>query len=258
MSDQNADGDDTRWLVTNLAVVRERIARAAQSAGRNEHDVTLVAVTKTRPLELVQAAYLAGVRDFGENRPEEGRDKADRVQHWLATHAERGEPAQWHMIGHLQRRKADDVLAYFDIMHSLDSLALAQRLDRLAGPDRAPLPVLLECNVSGEPSKNGFRVAGWRDDNALRRDFFDVVAGLLALPHLRIGGLMTMAPIVEVAELARPVFAALRALRDSLADEFPVVGWQHLSMGMTDDFEVAIEEGATMVRVGRAIFDPSA
>lgn len=247
---------------TNLAHVRERIALAARRAGRDPAEVTLVAVTKTHPVAVVQEAFRAGLRHFGENRVEEGRSKIPAFGEWLAASTEVAQGATWHMIGHVQSRKAADVLAHFDVVHSVDSLKLAERLNRLAERDaaslagRLPMPILLECNVSGEASKYGFALSQWREDRDLRSAFFDIVRRITHLPHLRLQGLMTMAPIVPVPEQSRPVFLALRALRDALVEEFPDLEWRHLSMGMTDDFEVAIEEGATLVRIGRAIFGP--
>jgi pyridoxal phosphate enzyme (YggS family) len=261
-------------IPANLACVRERIEAAARRAGRDPAEVTLVAVTKTHPVETVRAAYQAGVRHFGENRVEEGQQKILAFDEWLAASSEASQRPTWHMIGHLQSRKAGDALAYFDVIHSVDSLKLARRLNRLAerdvadpvpvspGPrsgelrNRLPMPILLECNVSGEASKYGFALSQWQEDRQVRTAFFDVVRRIVDLPQLRLQGLMTMAPIVPEPEQVRPVFAALRTLRDALAEEFPAVEWRHLSMGMTDDFEVAIEEGATLVRVGRAIFGP--
>jgi pyridoxal phosphate enzyme (YggS family) len=238
-------------IAANLARVQARIQAAARRAGRDPAGVTLVAVTKTRPLDAMQAAYQAGVRNFGENRVEEGSLKIPALNDWAAA-----EPPIWHMIGHLQSRKAADALAHFDVVHSVDSLKLAERLSRLAeGADRTPLPILLECNVSGEASKYGFELSRWQASREIRLAFFDVVRNINRLPRLRLQGLMTMAPLVTEPEQARPVFAALRLLRDALAEELPDVEWRHLSMGMTDDFEVAVEEGATLVRVGRALFE---
>jgi len=238
-------------VLANLTRVQARIQAAARRAGRDPAAVTLVAVTKTRPLEAVQAAYRAGVRHFGENRVEEGSLKIPAFNAWLAA-----EPPTWHMIGHLQSRKAADALAHFDMVHSVDSLKLAGRLSRLAEEaGRAPLPILLECNVSGEASKYGFELSRWQASREIRLAFFDVVRDIGRLPCLHLQGLMTMAPLVAEPEQARPVFAALRLLRDALAEEVPAVEWRHLSMGMTDDFEVAVEEGATLVRIGRAIFE---
>ncbi len=238
-------------IAANLARVQARIQAAARRAGRDPAGVTLVAVTKTRSLDAIQAAYQTGARVFGENRVEEGSLKIPAFNTWAAA-----EPPTWHMIGHLQSRKAADALAYFDMVHSVDSLKLAERLSRLAeGAGRAPLPILLECNVSGEASKYGFELSRWQASREVRLAFFDGVRAISRLPRLQLQGLMTMAPVVAEPEQARPVFAALRLLRDALAEEAPGVEWRHLSMGMTDDFEVAVEEGATLVRVGRAIFE---
>jgi hypothetical protein len=157
------------------------------------------------------------------------------------------------MIGHLQRRKVRLALQLFGIIHSVDSLRLAQRIERIAAEGEKVVPVLLEVNVSGEASKYGFDMSHSRSEKD-RAVFFERVEQILALPHLKVRGLMTMAPIVSDPEQARPVFANLRTLRDTLSRRFPGADWHELSMGMTDDFEVAIEEGATMVRVGRAIF----
>ncbi|MBN1565457.1 MAG: YggS family pyridoxal phosphate-dependent enzyme, partial [Anaerolineae bacterium] len=175
-------------------------------------------------------------------------------------------PRQWHMIGHVQSRKARYVASGFSLLHSLDSIYLAERLSRfvmeqatesqnIADPN---LDVLLEINVSGEESKYGWNAAQWQNDPTVRRVLWDDVARLLDLPGLTMRGVMTMAPIVEQAEMARPVFVALRELRDALAHDFPAAEWGELSMGMTDDYPVAIEEGATLVRIGRAIFGPRA
>ncbi len=197
-------------------------------------------MTKTRTVSEIQAAYDAGVRHIGENRVEEAVPKRAQLDLPGAT---------WHMVGHLQSRKARDAVACFDILHSLDSVKLAQRLDRLAAEQGKVLPVLLEVNVSGEASKYGFPLA---DRKALEA----AAAVVGALPHLCVKGLMTVAFIAQDPERVRPVFARLRSLRDQFRARFPSSEWMHLSMGMTDDFEVAIEEGATMVRIGRAIFGP--
>jgi hypothetical protein len=241
-------------VAANLARVQARIDSAARRAGRQLAEVTLVAVTKTHPLAMVQAAYQAGIRHFGENRVEEGRAKIPAFQQWLSAQPAGSPAPTWHLIGHLQHRKVGDALAYFDLLHSVDSVRLAERISRLAGLERAPQPILLECNVTGEASKYGFGLSQWRTDRAERGAFIDAVRHISGLPGLHLQGLMTMAPVVAEAEQARPVFAGLRALRDALREEFPMIHWQHLSMGMTDDFEVAVEEGATLVRIGRAIF----
>lgn len=230
-------------LAENVAGVQARISAAALHAGRDPAEVTLVAVSKTQPPEHVSAAADCGLRLFGENRLEEALPKMQAL---------RGRPEiTWHMIGHIQSRKARaGALAGFGLVHSVDSLKLAQRLARAAEADGRRLDVLLECNVSGEASKTGLMAddpAGW--DNLLPE-----LEPLTALPGLDVRGLMTMAPIVTWPGEARPYFARLRELRDFLSARLPAVHWRELSMGMTDDFEAAIAEGATLVRIGRAIF----
>lgn len=237
------------YVARNLARVRERIAEAALRAGRDPGEVTLVAVTKTLPVEAVVAGYRAGIRHFGENRAEEGAVKIPAVSDAIA-----GPPPIWHMVGHVQSRKAATVVTYFDVVHSVDRIRIAHRLSRFAQEAGRVLPVLLECNVSGEASKYGFEVERWAKDKEQREAFFVLCSEILSLPAIRVEGLMTMAPIVPDPEEVRLVFASLRGLRDALAGRFPDADWRHLSMGMTDDFEVAVEEGATMVRIGRAIF----
>lgn len=240
-------------VAANLARVRARIAEAALRAGRAPGDVCLVAVSKGHGLEAILTAWESGQRDFGENRAAEGAQKVTEMAAWLAGTAAATRPT-WHMIGHIQRRKASLVVEHFDMVHAIDRLAVAQKLSTLAVEAGRELPVLLECNVSGEASKYGYQAAGWERDPALRTRLHAEVAAVLALPGLRLEGLMTMAPFIDDPATIRPVFASLRALRDALREEFAGVPMPHLSMGMTNDFEIAIEEGATLVRVGRAIF----
>jgi len=228
-----------------LATVRERIADAARRVGRSPDDVTLVAVSKGHPAEAVVAAWHLGVTDFGENRVEEAAPKIDRVRALLRANAAATAP-RWHMIGHVQSRKAARVVGAYVLIHSLDRLKLARRLERFAAEQGRVQPVLLEVNVSQEPSKYGF----------LPDEVLEVVPEIVSLPHLRVEGLMTMAPWVEDSEKVRPVFVALRHLQERLRALYPDVAWRHLSMGMSNDFEVAIEEGATIVRIGTAIFGP--
>jgi pyridoxal phosphate enzyme (YggS family) len=211
----------------NVEVVRQRIEQACQRSGRSPAEITLVAVTKTVAPPAVAAAFEAGISHFGENRVQEAVAKIEQLA------ALTPQPT-WHMVGHLQTNKAKSAVAIFDIIHSVDSLRLAEVLSQRA---QKTLPILLEVNVAGEVSKSGFST----DDVA------PALAAISSLPRLAIKGLMTIAPLVDDPEEVRPVFHKLRSLRDSL-------GLEHLSMGMTDDFEVAIEEGATMVRIGRAIF----
>jgi pyridoxal phosphate enzyme (YggS family) len=246
-------------IATRLAAIQERIVAAARRAGRSAAEITLVGVTKTQPSALVAEALAAGLTQFGENRVQEGEEKI------AALAAERAQ-ITWHLIGHLQRNKAKKAAALFDIVHSVDSLHLAETLARGWGlvpelptpiphpPSPNPLPVLLQVNVSGEDSKEGFALADWEQQPAVLEAFMAEVEALLALPQLRVRGLMTIAPWGADPEQARPTFRAARRLRDELARRFPQADWSALSMGMTDDFEVAIEEGATIVRVGRAIF----
>ena len=236
-------------LRPRLTQVRERIAQAAERAHRSPESITLVAVTKGHPPEAVVAAWRLGVRDFGENRVEEGEEKIPRVHALLTTLVGEVPPEEmprWHMIGHIQSRKAARAVSPYVLVHSVDRLKIARRLDRFAGERDIVLPVLLEVNVSGEESKYGFHP----------EDVFSAVEEILALSHLRVEGLMTMAPFVADPEETRPVFRQLRRLRDALHARYPDVSWHHLSMGMSNDFEVAIEEGATIVRIGTAIFGP--
>jgi pyridoxal phosphate enzyme (YggS family) len=238
-------------IAHNLARVQERIAQAALRVGRDPAEVTLVAVAKTFPAQAVVVAYQAGLLHFGENRVEEAVTKIPAVRTAIP-----GPPPAWHMVGHVQSRKARAVVAHFDCVHSVDRLKVARRLSRFAQEAGRTLPVLLECNVSGEEAKFGFDLPGWQRDDARWNPFFAVVEQILALPALAVQGLMTMAPLVADPETVRPIFASLRGLLDALRERFPAQDWRHLSMGMTDDFEVAIEEGATMVRIGRAVFGP--
>ena len=229
-------------LLDNRARVRDRIALAAQRAGRDPADITLVAVSKTHPAEMVALAAQAGLRDFGENRIEEAGPKIAAVA---------AEGLRWHLIGHVQSRKAKEVAqARLALVHSVDTVKLAERLSRGAVEAGRVVPILLECNVSGEASKEGF-VAHTPEAWEQLWPEFDAV---LKLPGVRVEGLMTMAPIVPAPEAARPFFGRLRELRDCLRIRLPQGSWRELSMGMTDDFEAAIAEGATLVRIGRAIF----
>ena len=215
-------------IVANVAAIRERIARAAVSAGRRPEDVTLVAVSKTFPAKMVTAAHAAGIRHFGENWVQEAQTKIPQFRD--------SEPRTvWHMVGHLQTNKVKVALELFDVIQSIDSLHLGEAIARRAGSRR--VPVLLEVNVAGEASKSGFTP----------EDVPDAVRVLQHLTELEVLGLMTVAPEVPDPEQVRPVFRRLRELRDAL-------GLADLSMGMSEDYEVATEEGATIIRLGRAIF----
>jgi len=220
-------------IVTNLARVQERIAEAAEKSGRSPDDIELVAVSKTHPAEKVQAAAEAGQVLFGESRVQEARVKIPLLPSRL----------RWHFIGHLQKNKIRHALPLFELFHGIDSLALAQDLQRIADEDGMSPRVLLQVNVAGEASKHGFA------PQALRRE----LEALLSLGRLTIEGLMTIPPLAPEAEAARRHFVALRELRNQLEADCDV-RLPQLSMGMSDDFPVAIEEGATLVRVGSAIF----
>ena len=233
-----------------LIQVRERMAEAALRVGRQPNDVALVAVSKTFPAAAVLQAIAAGQRDFGENRVEEALPKQAQVQSAASI-----PDLRWHLIGHVQSRKAKDAVGAFELIHSIDSLKLAETFDRRSVGAANPITsILLECNVSGEASKEGFDLANWQTEHAKFEAFAAAISAILALPHIRVRGLMTVAPIVDQAADTRPIFASLCALREALRERFPQADWAHLSMGMSDDFEVAIAEGSTLVRIGRAIF----
>ncbi len=226
-------------IAANLGRVRARMAAAAQRAGRRADQVTLIAVSKTEPMTAIQTALSQGQHDFGENRLEELWDKVRQAQKLGLA-----EQIRWHVIGNIQSRKSSLALGPFALIHAVDRLKIAERLSRDAARTGCVLSVLLEVNVSGEASKHGFT------PDQLRRE----LAQLAALPALRIQGLMTMAPFVADPEETRPIFRSLAQLQQELAAAHPLLDLRHLSMGMTNDFEVAIEEGATMVRIGTAIF----
>ncbi|MBI4516337.1 MAG: YggS family pyridoxal phosphate-dependent enzyme [Deltaproteobacteria bacterium] len=221
-------------IAGNIARVREQVARAEERAGRAAGCVRLIAVAKTKPAELVAAAIRAGITDIGENYVQEAAAKIAAVDL----------PACWHLIGHLQRNKAGRAVELFNVIQTVDQLALAEALDRYGARRGRPVRILAEINVGGEATKSGVAPA--------QADEFVTALGRLC--HLQLEGLMTVPPPVAAHEAGR-YFAALRDLRDRLARDTGMA-LAELSMGMTDDFEVAIAEGATMVRVGRAIFGP--
>jgi pyridoxal phosphate enzyme (YggS family) len=227
-------------IAHNLASVRTRISEAAAKAGRQTSEVKLVAVTKGHPADAIKALADLGVETIGENYVDEALAK--RLA--LAQSAS----VKWHMIGHIQSRKAKDVALNFDMVHSVDSLKIAQRLDKSASEAGKTLPILLEINSGEEASKHGW--------SPYSDQLFSDVEQIETLPGLNLRGLMSMAPIVESTDEARPFFARTRQLRDTLAARFQTSKWDELSMGMSDDFEAAILEGATLVRIGTAILGP--
>jgi pyridoxal phosphate enzyme (YggS family) len=225
----------------NYQRVLEKIDQAAASAGRNAAQVKLVVVTKGHDVAAIQQVIEAGARDLGENRVEEAENKMPAVSSQSGV--------QWHMIGHVQSRKARPVMEYFNYLHSLDRLKLARRLDQSGAELSRTMPSLLEFNVSGEATKSGWQAV----DEAKWPALAPEIEAVLALERLEVRGLMTMAPYSLDPEDARPVFAKLRRLRDHLAKHFPQTAWDELSMGMSGDYEVGIQEGATFVRIGTAI-----
>jgi pyridoxal phosphate enzyme (YggS family) len=224
-------------IAERVATVRQRIARAAERASRPPEEITLVAVSKTWPAEAVRAAFAAGVRHFGENRVQEAEAKIDR----LAELRPRG--LRWHLVGHLQSNKARRAAALFDVVESVDSVKLAERLARAGEESGSTLRVLVQVDLAGEAAKSGLA------ENALE----DALRGMRDLAALSVDGLMVLPPYLDDPEEVRPYFARLRRLRDRAA-EAGLLDGNELSMGMSHDFETAVEEGATIVRVGTAIF----
>lgn len=224
-------------LGARLARIRAQIEAAALKCGRSPQDVTLIAISKTHPASLVREAIELGATDIGENRVQEAEQKINEVGRYAA---------RWHLVGHLQANKARRAVQLFDVIHSLDSLELARRLDRMCGEEgREKLPLLVQVDLGHEDTKSGI------DESELR----ELIEGLKVLERVQLIGLMTLPPFFDDPEQARPFFRRLREVRDELREQ-GVFGDQkgELSMGMTHDFQVAIEEGATMVRVGTAIF----
>jgi PLP dependent protein len=226
-------------LLENIASIRQRVAAAAQRAGRRPEEIALMAVTKTHPPERIREAYAAGLRLFGENRVQEFAGKAPALADLAG--------AEWHMIGHLQSNKAAKTVELFSAVDSVDSLKLAEKLDTAARALNKQLSVLIEINVGGEAAKSGLSPDS--------RDLEELLRSAPRFEALDFRGLMTVPPFADDPEQARPCFRALRDLRDTIAARnLPGIRMDVLSMGMSHDFEVAIEEGSTCVRVGTAIF----
>src|ERR1700690_358019 len=226
-------------IANNLAQVRERIANAANRAGRRSEDIALMAVSKTFPAERVREAYDAGLRLFGENRVQEFAEKIDPLRDLHGT--------EWHLIGHLQTNKAAKAVELFAAVDSVDSLRVAQKLSASAQQLGKKFNVLIEINVGGEAAKNGILPES--------RELDELLLAAPQLTHLEFRGLMTIPPFTDDPRQARPYFRKLRELRDQVASRrLPQISMNALSMGMSHDFEVAIEEGSTCVRVGTAIF----
>ena len=218
-----------------LKDIRSRIESAARRGGRSPQSVRLIAVSKTKPGRLVETAIAAGADIFGENYIQEAREKIEALSH---------HPVSWHFIGHLQSNKAKYAVRLFDLIHSVDSARLASEIDKQAGKAGKVQDILVQVNVAGEESKSGVSP---ENTETLLRQIGD-------MKHLNPRGLMTMPPFFDDPERARPFFRQLRLLRDALGEKLPELRLEGLSMGMTGDFEAAIEEGATLVRIGTAIF----
>ena len=230
--------------------VLDAMAASAQKSGRDAEAVRLVVVTKLQPIEVVIASLEAGVRLLGENYAEEALEKITALGQTAVRAAQIA--VEWHMIGHVQSRKAQLVAEHFALVHSLDGLKLARRLDRAAAQLERRLPVLLEFNVSGEKTKHGWLAP----DESSWLDLLPEVEAISALTKLKLCGLMTMPPLSTDPEAARTYFQRLRHLRDFLSERTPEVEWTELSMGTSAEYAVAVEEGATLVRVGQAILGP--
>jgi pyridoxal phosphate enzyme (YggS family) len=239
--EQTPSQRDDDQLAQRIAAIRARVAAAAGRVGRAPESVSIIAVSKTMPARAVIAAAAHGLSLFGENRVQEAREK-------IAAVADAGlTTIRWELIGHLQTNKAARAVELFARVQSVDSVRLTEALSMRAHQTGSVLSILLEVNVAGEASKSGIAPS----------DLVGMARAIAALPNLRVEGLMTVAPLVDDPEAVRSVFRQMRALRETLRAEVPMGadgGWHELSMGMTDDFEVAIEEGATLVRIGRAIF----
>ena len=222
-------------VLENLAQVKQNIIRAAQKAGRDPSEITLIAVSKTKPVSLLSEAYDAGIREFGENKVQEILEKAPRMPSDI----------HWHMIGHLQRNKVKQVIDKTVLIHSVDSLRLAEAIEEEGAVREIVVPVLLEVNVAEEESKFGLSV----------NEVLPLIQKISGFSHLKVQGLMTIAPFVDDSEKNRPVFRELKKLSVDIAEKnINNISMNVLSMGMTIDYMTAIEEGATMVRVGTGIF----
>lgn len=220
-------------VAARLSHVRERIAAAAERAGRDPGEITLVAVSKLVPTARMREAMAAGQRDFGESRAQEA----------AAKYKEIGDAARWHFVGRLQRNKVRQLVGFVDLVHSLDRAELAAEIEKRAA---RPLEVLIEVNTTGESAKGG----------VLPEELPSIVEAAAGLTMVRLTGLMTMAPVVASPDEARPFFRKLAQMREDMRERFPALDFHHLSMGMSQDYEAGVEEGATIVRVGEAIFGP--
>ena len=243
MAKENHGGEVT-GIKANLEMVQSKINAAAAKVGRDPKSIKLVAVTKLMPLAVVQSAYAAGMHCFGENYPEQAVEKILAME---------GQPQiEWHMIGHIQSRKVELVSRYFDKVHSVDRLKIARYLNRYCGELNKVMPILIEVNLSGEESKAGF--PAWHEDQWMELTI--ALDEIVKLPNVSVKGLMTMPPLFDDPEMSRPIYRKLKRLQRSLMERFPDTCWDELSIGTSFDYEIAVEEGATLVRIGTELFGP--
>ena len=236
--------DYQQFISNNYLQVRQNIKKAANKSGRNTEEIKIIAVTKKQPVEVIMAAYACGMRKFGENYAEEGMKKINALNQLVDI--------EWHMIGHIQSRKAKLVCEGYHYIHSLDSLKLAGKLNTICMQNQRRLPVLLEVNVSGEISKNGFKT----EDLSDWQELLVTIDQLASFENIEIQGLMTMPPLTANPQESINCFRMMRELQIFLQNNRPIINWKELSMGTSFDYEVAIEHGATMVRIGEAILGP--
>lgn len=232
-------------IAENIQVVQERIKDTCERSNRDFKTVKIIAVSKRKPMSDIQEAIDAGLQHFGENRVEESQEKIPQLRS--------DKTIIWHMIGHIQSRKAKHIAPLFQFVQSIDSVSIAEKLAKTIIDYEHKLDVLLQINISGEASKSGLNAYNWKTDASVQSRLLQDIQQILQLPCLNVCGLMTMAPIVNDIEQTRPIFADLAKLRDELQQSLSL-SLPELSMGMTNDYSIAIEEGATMVRIGRAIF----
>lgn len=244
MTHQNNVEGQVSTIRQNLDRVKKLMSRAAEKSGRDLEQIQLIAVTKRMPVETIRAGIAAGIRRFGENYPEQAAEKIEAIGD--------KKDIEWHMIGHIQSRKTDTVCKYFSMVHSLDRMKIANYLDRYSGEAKRVMPVLIEVNLSGEASKYGWEAS----NEILWPEILPQFRDISQKPNIEIKGLMTMPPMYDDPELTRPIYRRLRRLQGFLQENIPDAQWDHLSIGTSFDFEIAIEEGATMVRIGTEIFGP--
>jgi len=241
---KNEDAELVQKIKTNLSSVKELIVKSAEKVGRDASQVKLVAVTKLLPAKVIHAGVEAGIRCFGENYPEQAAEKIGSLN--------LGDAIEWHLIGHIQSRKAETVCKYFDMVHSIDRMKIARYLERYANEQNRVVPVLIEVNLSGEESKYGWEASREESWENLLPEFRKIVS----YQNLQVRGLMTMPPLFHDPEKTRPIYRKLNRLQQFLMHHIPDATWDELSIGTSFDFPIAVEEGATMVRIGTEIFGP--